>query len=132
MVTEMRKLICHADIITPNLTELFFLSALARTWSLIELKPILKALSDKGPEIVIVTSVPVAGNPHMTSVYAYNRIGNRYWKVTCPYLPAHYPGTGDTFTSVITGALMQGDSLPIAFQTALSVYPSRNTGYIRL
>ena len=88
MVTEMRKLICHADIITPNLTELFFLSEkpFQDMVSDEELKPILKALSDKGPEIVIVTSVPVAGNPHMTSVYAYNRIGNRYWKVTCPYL----------------------------------------------
>ena len=30
----------------------------------------------------------------------------------------HYPGTGDTFTSVITGALLQGDSLPIALDRA--------------
>ena len=35
-----------------------------------------------------------------------------------PYLPAHYPGTGDTFTSVITGSLMQGDSLPMALDRA--------------
>lgn len=82
------------------------------------LKELLKALSDQGPEIVIATSVPVTDNPHMTSVYAYNRRGNRYWKVTCPYLPAHYPGTGDSFTSVITGSLMQGDSLPIALDRA--------------
>ncbi len=120
MVTEMRKLICHADIITPNLTELFYLSEMPYRQNITdeELKPMLKALSDKGPEIVIVTSVPVTDNPHQTSVYAYNRTGNRYWKVTCPYLPAHYPGTGDTFTSVITGSLMQGDSLPIALDRA--------------
>ena len=68
--------------------------------------------------MVIITSVPVHGEPHKTSVYAYNRQGNRYWKVTCPYLPAHYPGTGDTFTSVITGSLMQGDSLPLALDRA--------------
>lgn len=122
MVGEMRRLIRTADIITPNLTELFLL--LDRSMlSVAELsdrvlKESLKALSDKGPEIVIVTSVPVMDNPHMTSVYAYNRGGGRYWKVTCPYLPAHYPGTGDTFTSVITGAIMQGDSLPIALDRA--------------
>lgn len=75
-------------------------------------------MSDKGPEVVIITSVPVLDEPHKTSVYAYNRTGNRYWKITCPYLPAHYPGTGDTFTSVITGALLQGDSLPIALDRA--------------
>lgn len=120
MVTEMRHLIRYADIITPNMTELFRLldkpyqSAVSDK----ELKLYLKDLSEAGPEIVIVTSVPVADNPHMTSVYAYNRNGNKYWKVTCPYLPAHYPGTGDTFTSVITGSLMQGDSLPIALDRA--------------
>ena len=83
-----------------------------------ELKEYLRLLSDKGPEVVIITSVPVHDEPHKTSVYAYNRQGNRYWKVTCPYLPAHYPGTGDTFTSVITGSLMQGDSLPMALDRA--------------
>ena len=83
-----------------------------------ELKEYLRLLSDKGPQVVIITSVPVHDEPHKTSVYAYNRQGNRYWKVTCPYLPAHYPGTGDTFTSVITGSLMQGDSLPMALDRA--------------
>ena len=120
MVTEMKKLICLADIITPNMTELFRLLDLPfqENISDADLKAALKALSDKGPSIVIVTSVPVKDDPHSTSVYAYNRFGGRYWKVTCPYLPAHYPGTGDTFTSVITGSLMQGDSLPIALDRA--------------
>lgn len=121
MIQEMRRLIRKADVITPNITEVFLLldrpqpeGALSDDY----LKELLKALSDQGPEIVIATSVPVTDNPHMTSVYAYNRRGDRYWKVTCPYLPAHYPGTGDSFTSVITGSLMQGDSLPIALDRA--------------
>lgn len=120
MVAEMQHLVTHADVITPNLTELFYL--LDRPYKESntdqELKEYLRCLSDKGPEVVIITSVPVLDEPHKTSVYAYNRRGNRYWKITCPYLPAHYPGTGDTFTSVITGALLQGDSLPIALDRA--------------
>jgi pyridoxine kinase len=120
MVEEMRELITKADVITPNLTELFYL--IGRPYSEEnsdeELKSYLRELSDRGPQIVIITSVPVAGDSLHTSVYAYNRVGNRYWKVTCPYLPAHYPGTGDTFTSVITGSLLQGDSLPIALDRA--------------
>ena len=120
MVTEMRKLIRLADVITPNLTELYYLLDMPFREELTdaELKQALKTLSDQGPAIVIATSVPVSGDPRSTSVYAYNRFGDRYWKVTCPYLPAHYPGTGDTFTSVITGSLMQGDSLPIALDRA--------------
>ena len=120
MVVEMQHLVTHADVITPNLTELVYL--LDRPYKESntdqELKEYLRCLSDKGPEVVIITSVPVLDEPHKTSVYAYNRRGNRYWKITCPYLPAHYPGTGDTFTSVITGALLQGDSLPIALDRA--------------
>ena len=120
MVVEMQKLICSADVITPNLTEAFYLlnSDCKTSLSDDELKSNLFQLSAKGPSMVIITSVPVMGNPHMTSVYAYDKISDRYWKVTCPYLPAHYPGTGDTFTSVITGSLLQGDSLPIALDRA--------------
>ena len=120
MVTAMRQLIYHADLITPNLTEMFALCEKPYqphvTGSL--LKECLVRLSEKGPQIVIVTSVPVSHNPQLTSTYAFDRNGNRYWKVTCPYLPAHYPGTGDTFTSVVTGSLMQGDSLPMALDRA--------------
>lgn len=120
MIKEMRQLIKKADVITPNLTELFYLldKPYKEHSTNEELKDYLRLLSDKGPQIVIITSVPVMDDCHKTSVYAYNRQDNRYWKITCPYLPAHYPGTGDTFTSVITGALLQGDSLPIALERA--------------
>ena len=120
MIDEMKHLITKADVVTPNLTELFYLLGIPYKEMNTdeELKSYLRRLSDCGPEVVIITSVPVRDDKHKTSVYAYNRNGNRYWKVTCPYLPAHYPGTGDTFTSVITGALLQGDSLPIALDRA--------------
>lgn len=120
MITEMRHLIQQADVITPNMTELFYLlnKPYKHENTDEELKAYLHEMAEQGPGIVIITSVPVQGDPHQTSVYAYDRQGNRYWKVTCPYLPAHYPGTGDTFTSVITGSLMQGDSLPIALDRA--------------
>lgn len=120
MIREMRHLAAKADVITPNLTELFYLmdKPYKADNTDEELKTYLRLLSDAGPQVVIITSVPVYGESHKTSVYAYNRVGDRYWKITCPYLPAHYPGTGDTFTSVITGALLQGDSLPIALDRA--------------
>lgn len=45
---------------------------------------------------------------------AYNKEDDMFWKIGCKYIPASYPGTGDIFTSVLTGSLLQGDSLPIA------------------
>jgi len=120
IVVKMRELIRIADVITPNLTELSFLldRPFQEEYSDSELKKIMLELSEQGPQIVIITNVPVLNDLRHTSVYAYNRSGGRFWKATCPYLPAHYPGMGDTFASVITGALMQGDSLPMALDRA--------------
>jgi pyridoxine kinase len=59
MVAEMQHLVTHADVITPNLTELFYL--LDRPYKESntdqELKEYLRCLSDKGPEVVIITGV---------------------------------------------------------------------------
>lgn len=120
MVEEMRRLACRADVLTPNLTEAFVL--LDRPYktdcTTEELKDLIAELSEMGPDTVIITGVPVPGQSGLTSVIARSKSDLRTWKVTCPYLPAHYPGTGDSFTSVITGSLLQGDSLPIALDRA--------------
>ena len=121
MIEQMRILIHKAVVITPNLTELFML--LGKPYralvSVDELKEYLVMLAELGPEIVIVTGVPEDQSAKTTSVVAYDKRSKHFWKVSCLYFPAHYPGTGDTFTSVITGSLMQGDSLPIALDRAV-------------
>ena len=121
MVEEMRRLVEEAHIITPNLTEAAFL--LGKDYSPdIDTKEICdwaRELAKMGPEIVIITSVPEKSLPHKTAVVAWNKTDDRMWKVSCDYLPANYPGTGDAFSSVVTGALLQGDSLPIALDRAV-------------
>lgn len=121
MVEQMRVLIRKADVITPNLTELSMLldKPYKEIVPLDELKEDILTLSQHGPDIVIVTSVPEDRSQKTTSVVAYEKKSSRFWKVSCLYFPAHYPGTGDTFTSVITGSLLQGDSLPIALDRAV-------------
>lgn len=118
MVDAMRQLIKKADIITPNFTEAAYLLDKEYTLDISEdeIKDWLKDLADLGPEIVILTSVPNSAKSKKTSVIAYNKVDDIFWKVSCTYIPAHYPGTGDAFTSVIIGSLLQGDSLPIALE----------------
>jgi len=120
MVEGMRRLVNSADVITPNLTEAFALlgRSYQTTLTEVELKTILKDLAAMGPKTVIITSVPIEGDAQHTSVAAYSTETDRFWRVTCQYMPAHYPGTGDTFTSVLTGALLQGESLPMAIDRA--------------
>ena len=121
MVDRMKELVRDANVITPNLTEAAFLldEPYSENLTETELKDWVKRLSAFGPQTVIITSAPVTDKRGKTSVVAYNSTDNRYWKVVCDYLPASYPGTGDAFASVITGSLLQGDSLPIAIDRAV-------------
>ena len=116
MVREMRSLIGMADIITPNFTEAAFLLDRPYTDYIddVSVKEWAIRLSEMGPATVVITSVPDHRDNADTSVIAYDRTNQICWKISCRYIPAHYPGTGDTFTSVVIGGLLQGDSLPIA------------------
>lgn len=125
MVEKMRWLITRADIITPNITEVAFLLGEPCTPRITpeEVRGRLRRLSDRGPRTVVATSVPLVVDGRdpgqNTSVIAYERDENRFWRVDCSYIPAHYPGTGDAFASVLTGSLVQGDSLSIALDRAV-------------
>ncbi|MDD4048027.1 MAG: pyridoxamine kinase [Clostridia bacterium] len=116
MVSKMKGFIKKANIITPNFTEAAYLLDEKYNKNITEkqIKEWLVRLSNMGAEIVIITSVPDPNNSKNTSVIAYNRCDGHFWKVSCVYIPAHFPGTGDIFTSVIVGSILQGDSLPIA------------------
>ena len=121
MVEEMKKLIGKADIITPNFTEVTFLldKEYKKEISEAEIKQWLIELAAMGPKIVIATSVPDEDShstDRKTNVVAYDRENDVFWKVSCKYIPASYPGTGDDYTSVVIGSLLQGDSLPIAIE----------------
>ena len=125
MVEKMRWLITKAQVITPNFTEVCLL--LGEPYSpeadVDTLKGWLRRLTAAGPETVVATSVPLADEPgrkaECTSVLAYERSFDRFWRVDCSYIPAYYPGTGDVFSSVLTGSLLQGDSLSIALDRAV-------------
>ena len=116
MVGEMKKLARLSKVITPNLTEAAFL--LDRTTpesiSVKEARQWLKNLTDLGPEMAVITSAPLEGSPGAATVIAYDRLDDRYWRTERTYVPAKYHGTGDIFSSVLTGSLLSGDSLPVA------------------
>lgn len=126
MVEGMRGLIGKADVITPNFTEASFLlgEAYVPSISARRLKEWLVRLSQMGPKRVVITSAPLNGpngRPDSANISAvgYERASDSFWQVKRPYVPVQYPGTGDTFASVLTGALLQGDILPLAMERAV-------------
>ena len=121
MVERMRWLVGKAHCITPNYSEACWLlgESFQPVSSTPKIKEWLLRLTEMGPEIAVITSAPVALRPQDSSVVGYHKGQKRFWKVDCPYIPAFYPGTGDIFTSVLSGSLLQGDSLPLAMDRAV-------------
>ena len=121
MVQEMRQFVRKADIITPNFTEAAFL--LDEPYRLdvdeAEMKDWLYRLSAMGPKTAVISSVPNRECPGKIGVVAYDGQEDSFFKTDCDYIPAHYPGVGDIFASVIVGSILQGTGLPAAVRRAV-------------
>lgn len=161
IVEAMRKLVCLADIVTPNFTEASLLLGEKYNENIDKatLKSYLERLANFDIEedvvnyencackkkiflqrdkekshkkTVIITGVPAAvfadelkkkkseSTPACAEIFivAYEKERNHFWKIKNPKIPASYPGTGDTFASVLLGALLQKDSVPLAVARA--------------
>ncbi len=119
MCKRMKELVSVADIITPNPTEACLL--LDKDYSLMpfsvnECRSMLARLSELGPRCVVITGIELINRG--TVNVGYDREAGTFWYSPCQYVPAVYPGTGDTFTAVLTAAYLTGDSLPMAIGRA--------------
>lgn len=118
MPREMKRLAARADVITPNMTEVALLTdtpyqkdAMRET----EIERMMDALLALGALSAVVTSAPAPGG--LINV-CKSRGDKKSTRVPFRRLGVHYPGTGDLFTSVLTGALMTGAALPAAVRRA--------------
>lgn len=128
MVDEMKSLIRSAHIITPNITEAALLLDEPCPDSMDQKTIIewIRRLSEMGPDTVVITSAILNDEPEQkaaSSVIAYSRPPQsrqeEFWQVKCEYIPAHYPGTGDIFASVLAGSLLWKEELQVAVARAM-------------
>lgn len=120
MVTAMRSL-CHgASVITPNLTEAALLLGRPMPESLTRRQAVemLDALHGITSGDAVITSASLADFPDAVCTIA--RDGRGAFAVIAPRVAGNYPGTGDIFTSVLTGSLLEGEDLPRAVCRAAS------------
>lgn len=120
MVEAMRHLVSRAHIIKPNYTEACFLlgsdydeKAMAEE----DVYAMCKQLSAIGPDTVVLSSVPHATK---AAVAVYTKSTDTFQLLTGPLVPVHTHGTGDIFTAVLTGAIVQGQSPVAAAQKAMT------------
>lgn len=130
IIRAMRSLIQKADIITPNLTEACFLTDIPQKENPETAMEALSRLSQMTKGSVLITGVPCKDT---VAVLLYDAEEKARYKIQNPYIHTHYPGTGDLFTSVLTGARLAGEPLPSAASKAAdfvfhAIYAARQAG----
>ena len=119
-VVNMRSLVQQADLITPNYTEACLLLDLAYETSIPEndaLEVLCRKLATRDNQKVVITSVPAADN--QIKVACFDASSGEFAQHSTERIPFATCGTGDLFTSVLTGAMLQGKSLSDAVLAAM-------------
>ena len=119
-VEAMRTLVKEATLITPNFTEACFLLG-ESCGTAVPSSEALRAMTEKlaalGAKQVVITSVPAGENE--IKVVSFDSVAGEYAERTTPRIPFTTCGTGDVFTSVVTGALLRGETLSAAAELAM-------------
>ena len=108
MCEKMKKLVCYADILTPNLTELCTLTDVKyrnEGFSDAELAEMCHILTEQGPEHIVVTGIPY--NTKQIMNYVYSR-GEEPRIVMVDRIGGDRSGTGDVLSSIIAGMYLNG------------------------
>ena len=113
----MRRLAESADIITPNLTEAsLLLEQSYETIQAIDPAEIVRRLSLEGRRSVVLTGYSTGDG--QTGALCFDRADGSIKAVQVQRVPRDFSGTGDLFTSVLTGAMVKGVPLIQAARTA--------------
>ena len=120
MCAGMARLAELADVITPNLTEAALLLGVpydALPAGEAGCREVVERLSLDGRRSVVLTGASTA--PELTGAMCFDARTGRTEAVQTRRVPQEFHGTGDVFASVLTGALVQGASLPDAARQAV-------------
>jgi len=118
-IRHMHEMLAVADLMFPNYTEACYLTGRAYSAAGVgtdEWQGLLDDLRRLSGKSVLITSIPVGGNP---SVVGYNHKSQQYFMLPYTEIPVHFPGTGDIFSAVLIGHLLNGESLRKSTRTAM-------------
>lgn len=116
----MRSLVECADYAVPNYTEACLLTdtPMAEQITADEARTLVDAMLALGAKSVVITSAKVDG---ASAVIGYDHVAGEYFTIPFELIPVYFPGTGDTFSSVLVGRVMAGWSLQRATTDAMRV-----------
>lgn len=120
-IESRRKLLKFADLIKPNYTEACLLTEMEykdRGISNEEEEQLLRKLSGENNASVIITSVPF--NDKKCCVGFDSKNGTSF-RIEYDEIDVRFPGTGDIFSAILVGDILNGKSLPDATSHSMEV-----------
>ncbi|WP_417139114.1 PfkB family carbohydrate kinase [Paratractidigestivibacter faecalis] len=116
----MRDLVACADYTVPNYTEACLLTDAPMREGITaeEAHALVDAVRELGAKSVVVTSANVDGK---SAVIGYDHVAGEHFSIPFELIPVYFPGTGDTFSSVLLGRVMAGWTLQRATADAMRV-----------
>lgn len=119
-VERMRKLISVAEFIVPNYTEAAALSGheyKSDGISFEEFKEIALSLHKIGAKNVIITSAKIDGE---SCTAGYDSENDEYFAFQYKIIKGRFIGTGDIFSALLTGYIMNGEKIQDAVKKAMN------------
>lgn len=117
----LKELVSSADVIVPNFTEACLLAGRPyseESLSETEIRGLVDCLRGQGAKSVVVTSAFVEGKKQ---VAGFDAAKGEYFLLPYEEVPVFFPGTGDIFSSVLMGRMMDGADLAKATFAAMNV-----------
>lgn len=134
-VELMREMVSMADLTFPNYTEACYLTDTpfkpdGQSWD--EACHMLDLIVQLGAKSAIITSAKVDGHPCVIgrrsdaplNGFAQNLDEGAYFRIDYEEIPVLFHGTGDIFSAVLIGHLLNGKTLKDSTQTAMNVVSS--------
>ena len=118
-VRLMREMVSVAHLTFPNYTEACYLTDTpfqqdGITWQ--EARELLARLRDIGCRSAVITSCKIDGVP---AVCGYNHFTGEYFQLEYEEIPGLFHGTGDIFSAVLIGHLLNGEPLKQSTRKAM-------------
>ena len=117
MCDEMKKLVEHATIVTPNLTEACILTDTPyheQKWTQKEIAELALKLGNMGPQKVVITGIPQGD---FISNYSYEKGNEGHFQRT-QKVGTQRSGTGDIFASIIAADAVNGVEFEVSVKKA--------------
>lgn len=118
MCMKMRILVAHCHIVTPNTTESCILTDKLNTKDIKNLefyKGVAREIAESGPKVVVITGI--LEDMKIINL-TYNKNNDEFHVIGCPYNNKSFSGTGDIFTSILCGMIINGESIKVSVEKA--------------